>query len=152
MPDKPQLQRDAHGRVSVTIDLHIYMEDTDAGGIVYYVNYLKFMERARTDMFRALGIDRPAVFSKELMFVVHDVQAKYHRAAELGDQIQVSATIEKLGRASVYFIQQVHKIAPSGQVDELLCESRIKIACVTRDARKPVPIPADLFALINVDH
>ena len=152
MSDKPQLQRDADGRVSVTIDLHIYMEDTDAGGIVYYVNYLKFMERARTDMFRALGVDRPAVFSEELMFVVHDIQAKYHRAAELGDQIQVSATIEKLGKASVYFAQQVNKIEPSAELGELLCESRIKIACVTRDTRKPVPMPADLFALISAEN
>jgi len=65
------IQKDMQGRLCYEIPVRVYVEDTDAGGIVYYVNYLKFIERARTDMFRALGYAKAALFSEELMFVVH---------------------------------------------------------------------------------
>ena len=138
--------RDAAGRLSHSLKLRVYMEDTDAGGIVYYVNYLKFMERARTDMFRVLGCAKPAVFAENLMFVVHEAKAKYHRSAELDDELQVSAVITKVAKATVFFQQRVDRL--SGGDSELLCESEIKIACVSRDLRKPCAIPGDLRALL----
>ena len=121
--------RDENGQLAHSLLLRVYMEDTDAGGIVYYVNYLKFMERARTDMFRLLGCAKPAVFADNLMFVVHEANAKYHRSAELDDELRVSAVITRVARATVFFEQKVERLQAG--VCELLCESQIKIACVS---------------------
>lgn len=80
-----------------SLPLRVYIEDTDAGGIVYYVNYLKFMERARTEYMRALGFDKQFIFSPELMFVVKNVQLGYRQPAHLDDELAVTAQITKLG-------------------------------------------------------
>lgn len=146
-----ELSTDSSGNLHFDMRLHVYMEDTDAGGIVYYVNYLKFMERARTDMFRALGFAKPAVFSDELMFVVHEIQAKYHRPAELDDELLVSAVIRKLSKATVYFYQKVERLDLTDGSKTLLCESEIKIASVNRRTLKPAAIPDALRQLLT-DH
>jgi len=126
------------------------MEDTDAGGIVYYVNYLKFMERARTDMLRTLGCEKPAVFADDLMFVVHSIDANYLYSAELDDELAVSATITRVAGATVIFEQQVKRVVGDGEYP-LLCSSKVKIACVSRKERKPKPMPKDLLALLNTN-
>ncbi len=141
--------RDPQNRLTFTIPVRVYMEDTDAGGIVYYVNYLKYMERARTDMFRALGCEKPAVFSDSLMFVVHSVEAEYLQSAELDDVLTVSATIIRVAKATVIFEQRVARTDPGGQGERLLCRSKIKIACVSRQERKPKPMPAELLEMLK---
>lgn len=140
--------RNADGNLTMTLAVRVYMEDTDAGGIVYYVNYLKFMERARTDMFRTLGCEKPAVFADDLMFVVHSVDADYLHSAELDDELEVTATITRIARATVFFEQQVMHKNSNGET-VLLCRSKIKIACVSRKERKPKPMPQDLLALLK---
>ena len=142
------LSQDGQGRLRYDLRLHVYMEDTDAGGIVYYVNYLKFMERARTDMFRDLGFAKPAVFSDQMMFVVHAIDAKYHRPAALDEELVVTAVIEKLAKATVFFKQQVQRVNLEDDSLELLCESTIKIASVNRQTMKPAAIPAELRQLL----
>jgi 4-hydroxybenzoyl-CoA thioesterase/acyl-CoA thioester hydrolase len=120
--------------------LRVYVEDTDAGGIVYYVNYLKFMERARTEWFRARGFAKPALFRDNLMFVVHSLSINYRQPARLDDALTVSARVTKPGRTFFLMEQSVRR------GDELLCSAEVKIACVTRDTMKPSAIPADVRA------
>jgi 4-hydroxybenzoyl-CoA thioesterase len=125
------------------IPARVYIEDTDAGGIVYYVNYLKFMERSRTEFLRALGYDKPAILEGGLLLVVHSATINYRRPARLDDLLQVSAHPAKLGRAYVEFHQQVSR------GDEVLCEGVIRIACVQAETMKPCALPADIYRHIN---
>lgn len=121
-----------------SIPLRVYIEDTDAGGIVYYVNYLKYMERSRTEFLRSLGYHKPAILDGGLLLVVHAAQINYRRSARLDDQLHVTAQIEKLARTYVEFKQQVLRDG------ELLCEGSIRIACVDAVTMKPSAIPADM--------
>ncbi|MGS2723782.1 tol-pal system-associated acyl-CoA thioesterase [Porticoccus sp. GXU_MW_L64] len=120
------------------LPVRVYIEDTDAGGIVYYVNYLKFMERARTELLRSYGYDKPAFWADNLMFVVHSVQVNYRSPAQLDDELQVSAVVEKVGRTYFDVAQQVRR------GDTLLCEGVVRVANVTRDAMKPKAIPQEM--------
>ncbi len=121
-----------------SMPVRVYVEDTDAGGIVYYVNYLKFMERARTEWFRSRGFEKPALFRENLMFVVHSLSINYQRPARLDDALTVSAKVRAAGR-TFFIMEQTVKRA-----DELLCAAEVKVACVTRDTMKPSAIPADV--------
>lgn len=115
----------------------IYYEDTDAGGIVYYVNYLKFMERARTERLRNLGFSQHTLVGEGLLFVVHSTEVRYHAPARLDDEIEVSAQVIELNRASLRFRQQVRRVVD----DALLCEGQFLVACVRADNLKPRAIP-----------
>ena len=95
--------------------VRVYFEDTDAGGIVYYVNYLKFMERARTELVRSLGFDQSVLQVENIIFVVHSVTARYHAPARLDDELEVNVEVLELKRASIRFRQQVRRVgAPRG--------------------------------------
>lgn len=122
------------------LPIRVYIEDTDAGGIVYYVNYLKYMERARTEYLRSMGYDKPAVFDHQLMFVVHSLSVTYHRSAELDDQLQVTARMLKASRVSFLLEQKVIRN------EELLCEAEVKIACIRQIDRQPAVIPTAMQA------
>jgi 4-hydroxybenzoyl-CoA thioesterase len=120
----------------------VYYEDTDAGGIVYYVNYLKFMERARTERLRDLGFAQSALAGENLLFVVHSSEARYHKPARLDDELLVSAEVTELNRVSRRFHQQVRRATD----DVLLCEGQFLVACVRADSLKPRAIPEALRA------
>jgi len=124
------------------LPVRVYIEDTDAGGIVYYVNYLKYMERGRTELLRALGYAKTSVLDDELLFVVHSVQVKYRRPARLDDEVVVATRAVKIARAYVVFDQQVRR------GDELLCEAEVKVACVDK-AMRPAPTPAPIKASLE---
>lgn len=123
--------------------VRVYIEDTDAGGIVYYVNYLKFMERSRTEFLRSFGYDKPAILGGGLLLVVHSAQVKYRRSARLDDQLQVTAEVAKLAHTYVDFQQHILR------GNELLCEGLIRIACVDGETMKPSAIPATMFDQIK---
>ena len=89
--------------------LRVYIEDTDAGGIVYYVNYLKFMERARTEFMRSLGFGKNSIFNYNLMFVVRDVAVTYMLPARLDDELEATASIARLRGAGIVFHQSVRR-------------------------------------------
>ena len=118
----------------------VYYEDTDAGGIVYYVNYLKFMERARTERLRALGFAQSQLAEDGLLFVVHSAEARYLAPARLDDEVIVSAQVVELNRVSLRFRQQVWRASDS----VLLCEGYFLVACVRADNFKPRAIPEAL--------
>ncbi len=126
-----------------SLALRVYIEDTDAGGIVYYVNYLKFMERSRTELLRTLGYDKPAILDDQLLLVVHSANVVYKRAAKLDDELHVTAKVVKLARSYVVFQQCVFR------GDQLLCEGEIKVACVSQLEMKPQAMPKQLFKAIE---
>ena len=122
------------------LPVRVYIEDTDAGGIVYYVNYLKFMERARTEFMRSLGYQHYALAEENFQFVVHSCQVRYHKPGRIDDDVRVSARLTHLGRATLVFAQTVTRNG------EPLCEAEIKVACVSADGIKPKALPKPLFA------
>ena len=121
-----------------SLPLRVYIEDTDAGGIVYYVNYLKFMERARTEFMRDLGFGKDYIFNHDLMFVVRDAAIRYLAPAQLDDELEATARITALGGASITFAQSVRR---EGQD---LASGELTIACVDRSGVKPRRIPKDM--------
>lgn len=127
------------------LPLRVYIEDTDAGGIVYYVNYLKYMERARTEFMRDRGSGKDAIFSQRLMFVVRSVTMDYRAPAALDDRLEATACLDVLRGASMVFAQRITR------GDEELARASIKIACVDREDLKPRPIPADIRRLLAAE-
>jgi acyl-CoA thioester hydrolase len=117
--------------------LRVYFEDTDAAGIVYYANYLRFMERARSDMLRAIGIDqRGALDAGEGVYVVAEAQVKYRRPARLDDALLIESELGDLGAATATIHQRVMRGA------ELLAEATIVAAFLSPDGRPKRQPPA----------
>ena len=124
--------------------VRIYWEDTDAGGVVFYANYLKFFERARTEWLRSLGIEQQALrASTGGMFVVSETSVKYHRPARLDDQLLVTARVLETGRACMTICQQAHLAPQPG--GPLLCKATIRIGWVTGTPFKPARIPQTIL-------
>jgi acyl-CoA thioester hydrolase len=116
--------------------VRIYYEDTDAGGIVFYANYLKFFERARTEWLRAVGVNQQELSEQEgAIFVVKNASIDYHAPAKLDDVLNLTLSIEKLGRASVQFVQQAWR----GEV--LLASASVKVGCVDAATLRPRSLP-----------
>ena len=118
--------------------LRVYIEDTDAGGIVYYVNYLKFMERARTEFMRELGFGKDYIFNHDLMFVVRDVNVHYLLPARLDDELKATASIRKLGGASMVMDQRVLRR------EEIVAKAEVTIACVNGAGVSPRRMPREM--------
>ncbi|REH36780.1 4-hydroxybenzoyl-CoA thioesterase/acyl-CoA thioester hydrolase [Paraperlucidibaca baekdonensis] len=123
--------------------VRVYIEDTDAGGIVYYVNYLKFFERARTECLRSFGYDHYLTGPDPVLFVVRHVDIDYKQPARLDDQLIVSAEISKIGRASLHFRQRIWRD------DVIIAAGRVEVACVDRLHLKPRALPTTLSDLLR---
>jgi acyl-CoA thioester hydrolase len=127
-----------------TFPVRVYWEDTDAGGVVYHASYLRFMERARSEWLRAIGIDQTALIRDErLQFVVVEAQIRYHRPARFDDQLQVSVLVTERGGASVTMTQEIRRESQTG---ELLVSATIRAACLDSDGLRPRPLPAAMLA------
>ncbi|MFA5984911.1 MAG: tol-pal system-associated acyl-CoA thioesterase [Methylococcaceae bacterium] len=124
--------------------VRIYYEDTDAGGVVFYANYLKFFERARTEMLRALGFEQDRLASVDgILFVVRAVQVEYLSPARFNDQIVVSAQVDELKKASLRFQQQITR------ENKLLCTGIVRIACLDAQSMRPRAIPEYLTRAVK---
>jgi acyl-CoA thioester hydrolase len=131
--------------------VRVYWEDTDAGGIVFYANYLKFFERARTEWLRSLGIEQHTLREQTGgMFVVTDARLRYHRSARLDDLLLVTAVVQEAGRASLTIEQRalLKPQQPEAQAT-LLCEGSIRIGWVDGATLKPQRIPASVLGAIQ---
>jgi acyl-CoA thioester hydrolase len=118
----------------------IYWEDTDAGGVVYYANYLKFLERCRTDWLRAMHVDQQRLRAEQkLQFAVVNIEVAYLKAAVLHDEILVTAELERLSGATIVFKQTIMRGT------EQLIHATVRVACLDSGTLKPRPIPKDLF-------
>ncbi len=129
--------------------LRVYWDDTDAGGIVFYANYLKFFERSRTEWLRSLGIEQQRLKdSTGGMFVVSDTQIRYHRPARLDDELIVTACMVETGRASLIIRQQalLKTEQAARQSPPLLCEGTIRIGWVEAASLKPARIPESIIS------
>ena len=119
--------------------VRVYIEDTDAGGIVFYANYLKYMERARTEALRALGIELDQwQHDERRLFVVRSIEVDYHKPAKFNEQLCVHANMQNVKRASLDCHQPIYR------GDELLVNASVQLACVDADQLSPVAIPATL--------
>jgi len=125
------------------IKVRVYWEDTDGGGIVYYANYLRFLERARTEWLRALGFDQSALGARlGILFVVRSVTVEFVRPARLDDELTVDVTVAELGAGTVVVSQHIERGA------ERLVEANVKLACVRIAAFQPTRIPRELRTLL----
>ena len=128
--------------------IRIYWEDTDAGGIVFYANYLKFFERARTEWLRSLGIQQQSLKEESGgMFVVSETQIKYFSPARLDDLLEVTARTAEAGRASLVLAQQAW-LTVNGE-RKLLAEGTIRIGWVDNQTMKPGRIPAAILEALQ---
>ena len=124
--------------------VRVYWEDTDAGGIVFYANYLKFFERARTEWLRSLGIGQQALRDETGgMFVVSETNVRYHLSARLDDELIVTARLTESGRASMTITQQALR---AGTV---LCDGTIRIGWVNAASLRPARIPSPILEALN---
>jgi len=126
--------------MSQNFSLRVYYEDTDAGGIVYYANYLKFFERARTEWLRELGINQVSFLEQNIGFVVRKVEMDNVASAKLDDLLNINSTITTLKRASLVFHQQI-----TNQAQQLICTVTVRIACVNFQSAKPMAIPESIL-------
>jgi acyl-CoA thioester hydrolase len=131
--------------VSFDFSIRVYYEDTDTGGIVFYANYLRFFERARTEWLRHGGGGVPGVSQQQiadelgLMFVVRSTSVDYKRPARLDDAIRIVSHVERLGRVGIDFYQEA-SIERAGQRD-LVATGRVRVGCVSRVDMKPMEVP-----------
>ena len=126
--------------------VRVYWEDTDAGGVVFYANYLRYMERARTEWLRALGFGQEAMRRDDAaMFVVTDTTLRYRLPARLDDALDVTVGLAETGRASLVLDQQVRR--PDGPV---LVEGRIRIGCVDAATLRPRRIPSSILSTLGI--
>jgi acyl-CoA thioester hydrolase len=126
--------------------VRVYWEDTDAGGIVFYANYLKFFERARTEWLRSLGVEQSRLRQETGgIFVVSETALRYHRPARLDDELLVSAALQQPGRASLVISQQALMRATGA----LLCEGTIRIGWVEAATLRPARIPPIILEALS---
>lgn len=127
-----------------SIPVRVYYEDTDAGGVVYYANYLRFMERARTEWLRSLGFEQEELSTEDgVVFAVRSASLEFLKAARFNEQLRVTAEIEKRGSASITFKQRILRD------EELVCSAEIRVACIDRESFSPRPIPGKIAVKIE---
>ena len=128
-----------------TIPVRIYYEDTDAGGVVYYANYLKFLERCRTEWLRAIGHDQADLLRDPgIAFVVRSVALDYLKPARLDDLLTVSLEVERITKSQIFFGQHIRRSMPDGAGEEELLSGRVQIVCVNAAKMKITSIPVEL--------
>ncbi|HYQ70721.1 MAG TPA: tol-pal system-associated acyl-CoA thioesterase [Gammaproteobacteria bacterium] len=119
--------------------VRVYYEDTDSGGVVYYANYLRFLERARTEWMRSLGFEQDRLLAElGLLFAVRSVRIDYLRPARFNDRLDVTVDVGRRGRASLTLEQAVLR---HGETGAPLCTGTVRIACVEAETFRPLPIP-----------
>ena len=125
------------------LPIRVYIEDTDAGGIVYYVNYLKYFERARTELIRSLGVDKTAVMEDGSVFVVTSAEIDYHAPARLDDQLEAVAEVVSGGAATIEFRQSAVRSGIE------LANGQVRVALTDGASGKPKRMPKGLRELLT---
>lgn len=129
-----------------SLPVRVYFEDTDSGGIVYYANYLKFMERSRTEFLREIGFEQDTLsHQSKRLFVVKNITVNYVKPARFNALLDVSAQLSGIRPASLSFIQKVHE---SGT---LLCDAAVQLACLNVDTMKPARIPTEVLEALSLE-
>lgn len=124
--------------------IRVYYEDTDAGGVVFHANYLNFLERARTEMLRSLGFEQDQLMAlQKIIFAVRSVQVDYLKPVLFNELIDVSAEVIQVKKTSFMFYQEIFR------GNEVLCQSRVRIACLDAERKKPKAIPAQIMESLS---
>ncbi len=124
--------------------VRVYYEDTDAGGVVYHANYIKFMERARTECLRYHGFELDALEREQrVIFAVRSLSVDFRKPARLSEALTVSVEFETVRAASILFVQRILRDG------ELLCEGRVKVASLSADHFRPTAVPESMLALLH---
>ncbi len=126
----------------LSIPIRVYYEDTDTAGIVYYANYLRFLERGRTELLRSLGIEQSALVTRRIAFAVRSVNAEYLKPAKLDDLLVVETQVASVGRAQVMFYQAVKRTDATQET--LLLEAQVRVACIDPALGKPIAIQQEI--------
>jgi len=143
-PKRPSLSTRHSALSTFSWPVRVYYEDTDLGGVVYYANYLKFMERARTEWLRALGFEQTALVRDHgAVFVVSSLAIDYLKPAAFNDELTATVELEKLGAVQITLKQRIARGAES------LATASVRIACVNTATFRPVRIPAPVIAGIG---
>lgn len=133
------------GKKEFTLQVRVYYEDTDAGGVVYHSNYLNFMERARTEWLRHIGFEQHTLIEKdEILFAVQKISIDYHKPALFNELLNIKTRIIQSRRASLVFEQIIFN-----QSEETICKAEIKIACLNSNTMKPESIPETILLELN---
>ncbi|AGH81814.1 4-hydroxybenzoyl-CoA thioesterase [Psychromonas sp. CNPT3] len=127
-----------------TLAIRVYYEDTDAGGVVYYANYLKFFERGRTECLREVNIEQDVLLAKNIAFMVKNVEMNITKSARFNQLLTVQTQIESHRKASLIFLQKIFNAQ-----GELICEAKTLIACVNLQKMKAVAIPTEMIEVIS---
>ncbi len=140
MTAEPEHDKALAGDKPFSWPVRVYYEDTDAGGVVYYANYLRFMERARTELLRAAGVEQDRLREEQgLIFVVVAADIRYRRPARMNDLLEVRTKVSNSRRASIEF----HQSVCLGETT--LCEADVRVAAVDAASFRPRPIPPGLL-------
>lgn len=131
---------------SFFLPVRVYLEDTDAGGVVFYANYLKFFERARTEFVRSLGFEMRQSLGAGVSFVVSDLNVQYKNSCFLDEYLRVYVELEKLKRS--YFVVK-QWVVKEGAPTSVVVEATVKVACVDLNSGKPIAMPATLHASLQ---
>lgn len=127
--------------------IRIYYEDVDCGGVVYYANFLKFMERARSEYLRSLGFEQDQLIEQDgIIFAVRSIALDYRRPARFNQLLDVTAQVAEVGKASLLFAQRVQLVQDG--TTQVLCEGTVKIACLDAKTLRPTAIPLRLLTMI----
>jgi len=127
------------------MQVRVYYEDTDSGGVVYHSNYLNFMERARTEWLRHIGFEQHTLIEKdEILFAVRKISIDYHKPALFNELLNIKTRVIHTRRASLIFEQIIFN-----QSEETICKAEIKIACLNSTTMKPEPIPETIISELN---
>jgi len=130
-----------------SLPIRVYYEDTDSGGVVYYANYLKFMERARDEMLRAAGFEQDRlIFEECVIFAVRSATIDYLKPARFNELLMTTVQVQKLGKASIVFLQEVHK---ANDPDFVCARAIIKIACLDANKMSPTPLPTAMLECLT---
>lgn len=132
-------------RSEFSLPVRVYYEDTDAGGIVYNANYLKFFERARTEWFTRLGVDQAVLLEQNVGFVIRRVEMDNLLPAKFNQLLKVHCRISQLKKASITFDQTI-----SNASEQIICTGRFKVACVDMNKMKPIKIPAQITEVLDI--
>jgi acyl-CoA thioester hydrolase len=132
------------GIKTFSLPVRIYFEDTDSGGVVYHSNYLKFMERARTEWLRGVGIDQHYLKCHDhIMFVVHRINIQYKLPARFNDDLIVKSEVKDIGSSKIEFRQMIYR------ENEMLIDASVDIACIDSEKFKPVRIPSTVKEIME---
>lgn len=128
-----------------SIGVRVYLEDTDAGGIAYHASYLRFMERARTEWLRAIGLQQSDTFAQDVSFVVHSMALRFLRPARLDEELEVDCRVVRARAASLLFEQHV-RLRGEGEV---CCQAEVTVACISLASGRARRIPPEILARVG---